>query len=88
MLFARDFVPAAALARIGHQRVAGDVARDLGQFDLICQRQEQREYFRPADHRHRPFSGERHRLYNAMRDLGPCRAPLPIAGDDDVPPPR
>ena len=50
MLLSRHLTPLATLARVGHDRVPGDVALDLGQFDPLRHRQEQRENLRPPDY--------------------------------------
>src|SRR4051812_49458843 len=43
---------------------------------------------RPADHRHALTAGQRQRLVDAMRGLGPFCGPLRVARQHDVPPSR
>ena len=88
MLLARHFAPLATIARVGHDRVAGDVPRDFGQFDPLGERQEQRKNFRSADHPRRLITRQRQRVAGRMRHLRALRPPPCIARNHEMPAPR
>ena len=50
MLLSLHLTPPATLARVGHDRIAGNIPRDLGQLDPLGERPEESENLRPADY--------------------------------------
>ncbi len=84
MLFPERLTPEAAVARIGHRRVAVDLGQHLGQFDPLGKGQPKPEDFRPADDADVVRRGQRKRLRQRVRDLRAFGPPLAIPRDDDV----
>ena len=87
MILARYLAPVPGLARIGHHRVARDVAEHFGELQSVAVRQEELEDLRSADHGHWLVPGKGQGLFHAVGHFGSVRRPFAVARQDDVPSP-